>query len=233
MAKWKLFAKNVLRAVGFPLHKLPVVRPPMQDYWMLDPELRDIYTRIASNTVVDRERVMMLRQFALNTAQIPGDAAEAGVYRGGTARLIAETFRNSGKKILLFDTFAGMPEVSATRDTHTAGDFGDTSLEQVKSFLADLADIEFYQGLFPETAAPVSNRTFCFVHVDVDLYQSTLDCCQFFYPRLSRGGVIIFDDYGYLSCKGAKEAADAFFADKPETPILLLTGQAFVIKRSG
>ena len=61
MAKWKLFAKRALRSVGFPMHKLPLVRPPMLDYYELDSALKDIYATISGRTVVDRERVMMLR----------------------------------------------------------------------------------------------------------------------------------------------------------------------------
>jgi O-methyltransferase len=230
LGNWKLTAKNVLRSVGFPLHKLPVIRPPMIDPYAEDPELIEIYTQVASDTVVDRERMFMLRQFARNAASLPGDAAEVGVYRGGTARLLAKSFAPSGKKVLLFDTFEGMPETSATKDLHRAGDFADTSLEHVKRVLDGCTNVEYYKGFFPQSAAPVVSRKFCFAHIDVDIYQSILDCCEFFYPRLSPGGVLVFDDYGFLSCPGVKSALDKFFADKPESALFLFTGQAFMIK---
>lgn len=41
---------------------------------------------------------------------------------------------------------------------------------------------------------------------------------------------MVFDDYGFLSCPGAKLAVDQFFSDKPEYPCHLPTGQCFVIK---
>lgn len=69
-----------------------------------------------------------------------------------------------------------------------------------------------------------------FAHIDLDIYQSILDSCRFIYPRLSPGGVIVFDDYGFMSCPGAREAVDRFFADKLEIPLVLPTGQAIVIK---
>lgn len=230
MATWKLLTKRVLRSLGYPMHRLPLVRPPMLDYYELDRPLKDIYATISGRTVVDRERVMMLRQFARAALLLPGDVAEVGVYKGGTARLLAETLRGSGKSLLLFDTFAGMPETSAEKDIHQAGDFSDTSLEQVKRFLDGCERVEFFPGLFPDTAQALSDRTFCMVHADVDIYPSTRDCCRFFYPRLVAGGILVFDDYGYLSCPGVKSAADEFFADKPETPVFLPTGQAFVVK---
>jgi hypothetical protein len=42
--------------------------------------------------------------------------------------------------------------------------------------------------------------------------------------------VVLFDEYGFSSAHGEKVAVDQFFADKPEQPIALLTGQAFIIK---
>jgi hypothetical protein len=67
-------------------------------------------------------------------------------------------------------------------------------------------------------------------HIDVDLYQSTLDCCEYFYPRLVPGGILLFDEYGFAAARGEKDAVDQFFADKRESPIVLLSGQAVVVK---
>jgi len=72
-------------------------------------------------------------------------------------------------------------------------------------------------------------KKFAFVHLDVDLYQSTQDCLEWFYPRMSRGGVIVSHDY-LSATQGVKRVFDEFFADKPE-PILELSGsQCLVIK---
>jgi hypothetical protein len=68
------------------------------------------------------------------------------------------------------------------------------------------------------------------VHIDVDLYQPTLDSIRFFYPRLAPGGIILCDDYGYSSCPGAKGAFDEYMKDRPEKIIHAPTGQAFIIK---
>lgn len=57
-----------------------------------------------------------------------------------------------------------------------------------------------------------------------------MDCCKFFYPRMERGGVMIFDDYGFVSCPGAKMGVDKFFLDKAENPTYLPTGQCVVFK---
>jgi len=84
----------------------------------------------------------------------------------------------------------------------------------------------------PATFAEREKARIAFAHVDVDIYRSVLDCCEFIYPRLVQGGFMLFDDYGFASCPGARRAVDEFFLDAPETPIVLGTGQAFVIKQS-
>jgi len=72
---------------------------------------------------------------------------------------------------------------------------------------------------------------FCFVHVDADIYRSVLDACAFFWPRLSPGGVLVFDDYGFESCPGAKRAVDEYFAGAMDRPWYLPSGQCVVVKR--
>jgi O-methyltransferase len=68
------------------------------------------------------------------------------------------------------------------------------------------------------------------VHIDADIYQSVKDSCTFFYPRLESGGIMVFDDYGFPSCPGARKAVDEFFSDKEEFPFYLPSGQCFIVR---
>ncbi|MGZ6142269.1 MAG: TylF/MycF/NovP-related O-methyltransferase [Myxococcales bacterium] len=161
---------------------------------------------------------------------MPGDVMEAGVFKGGTARLLRLTMEGQGRTLRLFDAFEGMARTDAALDRHRAGDFSDTSLEAVRALVGDEPFIDYRKGWIPQTFAGLEQARFCFAHVDVDLYQSILDTLAFVYPRLSPGGVIVFDDYGFASCPGARRAVDEFFAGKPERPLALQTGQALVVK---
>jgi O-methyltransferase len=69
--------------------------------------------------------------------------------------------------------------------------------------------------------------------VNVDLYRSVRDCIEFLYPRMVPGGFLVFDDYGFPSCPGARRAVDEAFAKRPEVPICLPTGQCLVVKVGG
>jgi len=162
------------------------------------------------------------------TRRCSGDSAECGVYKGGTAKMLAELV--SDRPLYLFDTFSGMPETDPTRDLHRAGDFGDTSIEAVKAYLAEYENVRIVPGLIPSTLEAVRDREFSFVHIDLDVYSAIMAACQFFYPRMQAGGVMLFDDYGYSSCPGARTAVDEFFADKPEVKICMITGQCSVQK---
>lgn len=66
------------------------------------------------------------------------------------------------------------------------------------------------------------------MHWDVDLYESTLACLAFFYPRLHAGSVLLSHDYSLLA--GVRAAFDEFLADKPESLIELPTSQCMVVK---
>lgn len=199
--------------------------------WDTDADFQALRREMEGHTLVSDVDSYFSYGLARNALELPGDVAEVGVYKGGTARMLAKVFAPTGKTVHLFDTFAGMPPVDPTKDLHKESDFGDVSLEGVRHYLRDCPNVRLYQGFFPETASPIADATFCFVHADVDIYRSVLDCCRFFYPRLVPGGVIVFDDYGRNSCPGAKHAVDEFFANTPEQPVYVPTGQAFVVKR--
>jgi O-methyltransferase len=159
------------------------------------------------------------------TRNIPGDMVEFGVAYGASARVIAEY--GKGRTLHLFDTFSGLPKPSAyDSDRFYEGSYS-CSLESVQEYLSGLP-CRFYEGFFPATAAPLEHGTFSFVHLDVDLYESTLEGLKFFYPRMSRGGILISHDY--QSAAGVDRAFNEFFADKPESVVSLSGYQCLVTK---
>ncbi|MFC2071641.1 TylF/MycF/NovP-related O-methyltransferase [Chloroflexota bacterium] len=201
------------------------------DFFELDTEFNRLFDRASITPGIRKMRCFMLYQCLKQTGSLEGDVAEVGVYKGRSAKVIALTVERLNKQAHLFDTFTGMPEVDSEKDNlYRKGDFGDTSLAQVEKFLSDCQNVTIYPGFFPDTTEPVRDRKFCFAHVDVDIYRSVLDCCQFFYPRLASGGMMVFDDPGFADCAGAKIAVDEFFSDKEEFPIHLATSQVLVVK---
>jgi O-methyltransferase len=237
-----VFAVDLIRAafrlVGISISLAPLPRG-IPDSELYDPRFQPWRSRawrsrlrqrdLRSLVPLDRKYVLD-RLLSIAVRRTAGDVAECGVYKGGTAYLFAELLRDGEKHLCLFDTFDGMPETNPREDLHTKGDFGDTSLTDVMSYLAAFDKVEYFPGLIPSTLAAVSDRRFCFVHVDLDIYDAILSATEFFYARVPYGGFIIYDDYGAGDCPGARKAVDEFYADKPEVPLVLHTGQCIVLK---
>ncbi len=185
--------------------------------------------RIEGRALQSLEELANIARMTKETAGLGGDVAELGVYRGGTARVIAE---NKGSRPLhLFDSFKGM--VTAGRgDIHATGDFGNTSLKDVQEYLREFEGIHFHEGWFPATARGLESTRFSFVHLDADLYESTMEALKFFYPRIFPGGILLAHDYNSISCPGVAKAYREYFS--PGQSLILELGgttQCLVVKR--
>jgi O-methyltransferase len=205
---------------------------PLFSPWEGQADFKRYFDPVRPHTLVGSERCWILLQMMRHALALTGDFAEFGVFRGGTALLAAEVLRDAHdhRPLHLFDSFAGMPTTS-TGEPFARGDLGQTSKAAVRDLVAPAGvKVEMHSGYIPDTFRETGIAQLAYAHVDVDLYQSVLDCIEFVYPRLVPGGIIIFDDYGFPSCTRAREAVDQAFAALPEKPIYLPTGQAMVIK---
>lgn len=196
--------------------------------------LRD-FARLSPGNPYSADRKFTLREFARLTSSIDGDIAECGCYQGASAYFMAKECPNT--RLHLFDSFEGLsvPTQSDTppTDAQLPWSQGDLSCseEHTRRVLQDFHHVHYYRGWIPAKFNEVEKHTFRLVHIDVDLYQPTLDSLAFFYPRLHQGGVIVLDDYGFTTCPGAHSATTEFMNDKPEHVIHLPTGQGVLIKQ--
>ena len=168
----------------------------------------------------------LIYSVARGQSKRPGAMAEVGVFRGGSAKLICEV--KGDKPLHLFDTYEGLPPSSqADRGVHREKQYA-CSLEEIQEYLRGYENLHFHKGIFPDSAAGLPEQTYCFVHFDVDLYEGTKGCLEYFYPRMERGGIMISHDYGILA--GVEQAFHEFFEDKPEEIIDQPTTQCMVVK---
>lgn len=143
---------------------------------------------------------------------------EYGVYKGHSAYLlskVAEIYAPE-KIVHLYDTFSGIPAVSALDNYHQVGEFSDTSLELVRSRTG--RNCEIHQGVIPESLV---DGSLCFAHVDLDLYEPTRLAIR--HAIYNGAKVILIDDYSFPTTKGAKAAADEY------SVFPLETGQAILL----
>ena len=160
-------------------------------------------------------------------SRLDGAFAEVGVFRGGSARILCET--KGDKPLHLFDTFEGLPPASQhDRNVHRQGQYH-CSLPDVQDYLKSYQNVYFHPGIFPQSSEGTAEQMYAFVHFDVDLYEGTKACLEYFYPRMTPGGIMLSHDYDILA--GVSQAFHEFLADKPETLIEQPTTQCMVVKR--
>jgi len=189
----------------------------------------DTCKEISGYTLVTPDRLWNLWSWVNDTVQsLPGEIAELGTYKGGSARLLSEAVGYS-RALHVFDTFEGVPKELADPEkdyvmgdhphlninwaggVYSGGEWA-ASYEEVKHFLRKCPNVVLHKGRVPEILEEVEPITFCFVYLDMDIGQPTLDALRFFWPRLVSKGVIIIDDYGHL--QGVTDVVDSFAAEE-------------------
>jgi tetratricopeptide (TPR) repeat protein len=203
-------------------------RPDSDIVFHLHPEFRELLPKWTLhndlNNAGDLSRLylLMLNVKQVLDAQVPGQFAELGVYRGNSAAILAHYARRFGRQLYLFDTFQGFDARDLKGiDADKAAIFADTSLELVRSVVGE-DGVTFVRGYFPESIPPgFADEAFAVVHLDCDLYEPFQAALAFFYPRLSPGGMLILHDYSSGYFAGARQAVDEFAATVPEQVVLM------------
>lgn len=202
--------------------------------WRNDDGFIRKFRQLSPHNYFSEERKYVLREFSRLTKKLPGNMAECGSYMGVSAWFMAHEAPDVD--LFLFDAFEGL-QAPGERDMLADGSAywkeGDVSSPEkvLTKNLSEFDHVNVLKGWIPSRFSEVSERKFRLVHIDVDLYQPTLDSLIFFYPRMVPGGVIVMDDYGFMNCPGAKLAADEFMSDKPEYVLHFPTGQGVIIRQ--
>ena len=175
-----------------------------------------------ANSLCTRPRLTGLQRLAEQVARgsLAGNMVECGVFRGGSAVVIAERLLRADpdRQIWLLDVFAGMPE-PGPRDPPEAwrdvGKFQSSEAIVRQTFTAaglPTANLRVVVGRFEETLGSVPVFPIAFLHLDCDWYESVQLCLRKFYDQVVPGGAVVFDDYGFWS--GCRKAVDEFLAER-------------------
>lgn len=202
--------------------------------WRKDKDFLDNYSRLSPGNPYSQERKFVLREFVKFTKGVAGCMAECGCYEGASAWFMAAEAPEV--PLHLFDSFQGLSSLQASDEVRASASLpswkvGDlsTSIEIAQWNLQKFTQVVFHPGWIPDRFPEVADERFRLVHIDADLFQPTYDSLAFFYPRMNKGGVIVMDDYGFLTCPGAYSAAHEYMKDKPEYILHVPTGQGAII----
>ena len=193
-------------------------------------EFSKLYRSVKDLTMCSTARLSALHRAVQQVVanNVPGDIVECGTARGGSAALMGLTLKQLGvtdRTLWLFDTFEGLPAPTADDpDQEIAGLYTGTCLGTIEDVTASLQRLGIYsqaklvKGLFDETLPVTDVKKIAVLHIDGDWYGSVKSCLVHLYDKVSVGGVIQFDDYGYWA--GARKAVDEFFAGRSVVPKL-------------
>lgn len=207
-----------------------------------DEEARAIITAVKPWTMTSPERLyaLILATRYVSRHGIPGDIVECGVWRGGSMQAVARTListQDTERDLYLFDTFEGMPpptEKDRRRDgepasallnraPRTAGIWAIASEADVAAGFAALPyppeRVHLVPGLVEQTVPSQAPERIAVLRLDTDWYASTKHELTTLYPRLSPGGVLLIDDYGWWL--GSRAAVDEYLAETGARLLLL------------
>jgi O-methyltransferase len=165
---------------------------------------------------------------------VEGDFVELGVFKGHTTLFCAEYvgFQDWPKRWWLYDTFDGIPEDQmdpgwAEINRAYRNSF---SFEEVQARFAAFPNIGVHKGRAPEILAEASPEKIAFIHMDLNNAAAEIASLDALFDRLSPGGIIIFDDYGWATTRAQNQAEEAWFAARGLRVLTLPTGQGLFRK---
>jgi hypothetical protein len=227
----KKFIKGLAHKFGYKITKVsddPLISK--------DELFMEIYRKCQNYTMTSVERMYALYKAVqyIVDSKLPGDFVECGVWRGGSAMLMAHTLLALGdksRKIYLYDTFEGMSEPTKQdykianedlraidkwkreqRETHNNWDF--SPLHEVTFRMVSTGYPEdkmvFIKGKVEDSIPNSVPSKIALLRLDTDWYESTKHELNHLFPLLESNGVLIIDDYG--SWAGSKKATDEYFS---------------------
>jgi len=184
------------------------------------------------------------------TIDVKGDVAELGTGTGRGAAFIVSAMSalSLDKKYHAFDTFEGFPSIHENdleglskdrKKISVVGHYSIYSSKHIENIVRRaqseraIVPYSLISGNVSETISKLGKKQkYCFVFIDLDLYEGYKAALEGLYDRVEKGGIILFDEYQYVDqWPGAKRAVDEFLSDKPEfLRFFAYDGSAFIVK---
>ena len=174
---------------------------------------------------------------------LPGDYVECGVYRGDMTWMITQSvdIGGAGKTFYLYDTFSGFdPRYSSEADFPDAphlyafaqNEYGAPDIESgVRHRFSGKDYIVVTKGVVPDVLHQLAPDRIAFLHLDMNSPRAEAAALEVLFDRITPGGIVVFDDYGWKVFQKQKEAADRFMAARGQVILELPTGQGLMIRR--
>jgi len=160
---------------------------------------------------------------------VAGDYVECGTYQGYSMAVVLRYLTGlPGRRGFLYDLFdpTGGAGEGSRLPAHAPELF-----DQVRARFRAWPNVLVTRGKVPDVLAEVVPESIAFLHVDMNNAEAELGALEALFGRVSPGGLIVFDDYGWSGYRGQKAAVDAFMHERGLAVLELPTGQGLVVKR--
>lgn len=174
-------------------------------------------------------RLYILRQLAKQQSKNIGNFVECGTYAGMSIFFVSDLCNG---RFIGIDSFEGISDLGDFDSDYFKTIKLEVSMEIAERTVSNLNrdgfKVELYKGWIPSVFKDIDVIPYSYVHIDTDLYEPTKNSIEHFWPLMTKGGVLICDDYGSYKTPGARKAMIDFFGQ--DSILELPTGQAIVYK---
>jgi len=188
--------------------------------------------RAEAKTLLERAliwRFHVLCWAARHAVRLEGDFVECGVYRGTSCAIVARAlrFETLDRRLWLYDLFDHSTRSSGKlMPGHGAGLAGEVA-KRFRSY----PNVTIVKGFVPDSFEQGVPERIAWFHLDLNDAVAETAALERLFDRITPGGLLILDDYGWRTYPGQKEAADRFAAARGHHILELPTGQGLLIKR--
>jgi hypothetical protein len=219
--------------------------------FLSDPVFRKAYDAIRGSHAYDQYSSPFSIAWRLHTLvwaakcglNVEGDFVECGVFKGDMSWVVSQAvdFAAKGKQFYLYDTFDGFSDKYSSKedfpDNLNFFDFANNCYKDPSIYpyvcdrFSDRQDVKVIKGVVPDVLLNDAPEKISFLHIDLNSAPAEIGALDILFPRMSKGAILIFDDYGWKDYRKQKDAEDAYMAKLGYEILELPTGQGLVVKR--
>jgi O-methyltransferase len=181
-------------------------------------------------------RLHTLAWAAKNALKIKGDFVECGVYKGFCSGVLFDylEFQDLPRQAYLYDTFDGLPEETSTEAERVAWNYKQDDKDAVYLAVCEkfskFDNVHVVRGTVPDSFNLAVPDEIAFLHIDMNSEQAEMLALEHLFDKVTPGGFIVLDDFGWMSNRNQMSAELAFMNERGQHVMELPTGQGLVIK---
>jgi O-methyltransferase len=160
---------------------------------------------------------------------VPGDYVECGAYQGYSMAVVLRYLAGlSGRRCYLYDLF---DPIGGAGEGERLPAHSPELYERVCTRFHAMENVLVVRGKVPDVLSDIAPEAIAFLHLDMNNAEAELGALEVLFDRVSTGGMIVFDDYGWTGYRAQKRVADRFMSEHGLHVLELPTGQGLVLKR--